>query len=92
MKTERNADILGFKFYYDLATGDMRNTGSNFMDWMFTIVLITNYAYRKLAWRLFFVMVPLKMNIHPNPGEELKDMYLKMAELIEERKNGEDNN
>lgn len=88
MKTdsERNADILGFKCYYDLATGKMRSVHGEFMDWMFTIVLLTNFAYRKLAWKLFFKMVPLEMSIHPNAGEDLTGMYLRMSELIEERK------
>ena len=86
MKTinDRRAKILGFDCYYNLATGDMRSQGGELKDWVFTIVLMINLAYRKLAWRLFFQMVSLNMKILPDEGEELVDMYMKMADLIEE--------
>lgn len=88
MKTinDRRAKILGFNCYYDLATGDMRSQGGDLRDWAFTIALLINLAYRKLAWKLFFQLIALKMNIIPDEGEDLQEMYMKMAELIEERK------
>jgi hypothetical protein len=80
---ERRADILGFKCYYDISNGDMRSAGNEFMDWMFTFALLINMFYRKMMWRVFGAMVAIKMEIHPDEGEERRDMYLKMEKYLQ---------
>lgn len=89
--TERHADILGFKCYYDLKTGDMRSVGGELKDWLFTFVLLANHFYRLLIFRLTLHNVAMEMRIHPEPGEELLAMYEEMGRLIEEKK-AEDKN
>jgi len=85
-ENERRAKILGFDCYYDLDTGGMRSAGSELMDWIFTIVLLLNYAYRIFMWKAFFKLVSLNTEVKPDDGEDVKDMYLKLEELIENRK------
>lgn len=80
---ERRADILGFKCYYDISTGDMRSAGSSYMDLLFSIVLVLNWGYRQFMFKVFRIIVFLNMEIHPDEGEERREMYLKMESFLQ---------
>jgi hypothetical protein len=87
-ENERSAKILGFDCYYDIETKDMR-AKTIFMDCLLTLAIVLHYLYSEFCFKVFYIVVSLKIELSPDENESVRDLYLETVRYSQIRESSD---